>query len=193
LNATSLIVGTLGTEFCKSSRPMFYGQVWCFREVIKWAGYPEQATIRELFTSIFRSTEARTSRSIVYLKADLIYWQLSVGALSKFIRHQYSLKTGGPGIIPEVEPFPPGPVAAEEIKSMEHFKEIYGATKNWEEARRIAMVTEREVAFGRRRNRYCWRHCSLRRHGCNYQCLWERRIYQVSTRIIFQSCTLIAW
>jgi hypothetical protein len=27
LNATSLIVGTLGTEFCKSSRPMFYGQV----------------------------------------------------------------------------------------------------------------------------------------------------------------------
>lgn len=60
------------------------------------------------------------------------------------------MKTGGPGIIPEVEPFPPGPVAAEEIKSMQHFKEVYGATGEWEKARRIAMTTEKEVAFGGR-------------------------------------------
>ncbi|KAH6912319.1 hypothetical protein BKA70DRAFT_1423027 [Coprinopsis sp. MPI-PUGE-AT-0042] len=116
VKACAVIAGTLGPHF-----------------LLMFAGYPEQATLRELFTSIFLKWDgAPTSR-----------------ALSKFLCDWYQRFKGGPGLVPE-RPIGPGKVNVEGVNAFQEMEAAAGQIADRAAAREAVLLAEREVAFGSR-------------------------------------------
>ncbi|KAH6912320.1 hypothetical protein BKA70DRAFT_1423028 [Coprinopsis sp. MPI-PUGE-AT-0042] len=116
VKACAAIAGTLGPHY-----------------LLQFAGYPEQATMRELFTSIFLKWDgAPTSK-----------------ALSRFLCDWFQRNRGGPGIVPE-RPIGPGEVNVQGMNPLQEMEAAAGQIADRAAAREAVLLAEQEVAFGSR-------------------------------------------